>query len=421
MIEIKPHIQHQSVCPHCQTRLQAQDILWQGIHVCAVSKCPGCQAGIIEDLRVGQALYTPYQIDVNARQMFGDESSKYWYGLPMHQSLVSPSDDLPVYLQVEKRRTTRNVIILNCIDFLYGHSLLKLLNATAHLRDHPELGLIVIVPQFLRWLVPQDVAEIWTVNIPLAKAQAYYPALHQRIQQECERFESIYVSLAHSHPRDYDISLFTGVDKHDFGKEPFRITYIWREDRPWWHFSFILWILRKHTSVLSLLQRSISQWQNLKIRRLFAKLRNHFPDAVYTVAGQGTTSHFPTWIDDQRVNRYTEDIERRSCQVYAESRLVIGVHGSSMLLPSGHAGMVLDLMPNSRWGNLAQDVLYQQSARFQSDERMTSWRYRYLPINTPLGTVYNVAESMLAGLPQATKYYEASWESGTNGEHLFVK
>ena len=81
-----------------------------------------------------------------------------------------------------------------------------------------------------------------------------------------------------------------------------------------------------------------------------------------------------------------------------------------MLLPSGHAGMVLDLMPNSRWGNLAQDVLYQQSARFLSDERMTSWRYRYLPINTSLETVSKVAKSMLIGFHQAIKYFEASNE-----------
>jgi len=47
------------------------------------------------------------------------------------------------------------------------------------------------------------------------------------------------------------------------------------------------------------------------------------------------------------------------------------VHGSNMLLPSAHAGMTIDLMPDDRWGNFAQDISYQED-----DVRMGSYRYR---------------------------------------------
>ena len=47
-----------------------------------------------------------------------------------------------------------------------------------------------------------------------------------------------------------------------------------------------------------------------------------------------------------------------------------------MLLPSAHAGMPIDLMPDDRWGNFAQEILYQEN-----DVRMGSYRYRYVPIN----------------------------------------
>ena len=407
MIQIKPVIHHQSRCPHCNTPLHDYDILWQGIHICAVSRCSGCQAGITEDLKVGHSRYTPYQADGAAGQLFGSDSSRAWYGMPLLRSLESPTYDYALELNVEKFRDAREVIILDCIDSLYGHCLLKLLSADAHLRNDPELGLVVMVQEFLRWMVPEGVAEVWTVNIPLALASNYYPELDRRIKQECDRFDTIYLSPALSHPRDFDITCFTGVAKHDFNAKDFRITFIWREDRPWWRPPM------GYTIPLRLLGRlgimgPVLQWQNWKIRSLFARMRCDFPDALYTVAGLGERIRFPAWIDDQRVERYTRQAERRACQVYADSRLVVGVHGSNMLLPSAHAGMTLDLMPDGRWGNFAQDVLYQQGERFGHDERITSWRYRYVPMRLSIGVVHVIARSMLAKLKEAITLFEAS-------------
>ena len=48
-----------------------------------------------------------------------------------------------------------NPVVLNCIDKLYGHCLLKLINAQYHLDCISKSSLIVIVPKFLRWMVPE--------------------------------------------------------------------------------------------------------------------------------------------------------------------------------------------------------------------------------------------------------------------------
>ena len=407
MIQIKPVVQHQSRCPHCNTPLHDYDVLWQGIHVCAVSRCPGCQAEITEDLKVGHSRHTPYQADAATDQLFGSDSSRAWYGVPLLRSLESPTYDYPLELKVEKFHDAREVIILNCIDSLYGHSLLKLLNAAAHLQNDRDLGLVVMVQEFLRWMVPERVAEVWTVNIPLSGASRYYPELDRRIKQECERFGRIYLSPALSHPRDFDITLFTGIARHDFSKDRFRITFIWREDRPWWNPPAGYTLPLRILDWLGLMG-PVLQWQNWKIQSLFSLLRPDFPGARYTVAGLGTRTGFPAWTDDQRVERYTGQAEREMCQVYADSRLVIGVHGSNMLLPSAHAGMTLDLMPDGRWGNFAQGVLYQQGERFANDQRITSWRYRYLPMNQSVRVLNIIASSMLAGFANAVAKFEAS-------------
>lgn len=399
MIQIKPVIDHQSNCPYCGNRLTPKQILWQGIHVCVETVCDNCNTEIIEDLPIGQAIFTPYQVDLKINTVFGNEEAINWFGAPLLNSLQDPRDDRNIVFKVEKLKEAKRVIILNCVDFLYGHAFLKLLNADMYLGQGSEYDLVVIIPTFLRWMVPSGVAEIWTVNIPLSLAQNYYPQLNQMIKQECDRFDVIFVSLAHSHPKQFNITHFTGVKKHDFKQTAFRITFIWREDRLWC--SQFLGRIGKRLKLTKLLL----QWQNFKIRRLFSGLYRYFSQAKFTVAGLGTSTKFPDWIEDKRVDQFTPELERSLCQVYSESRLVIGLHGSNMLLPSAHAGMTLDLMPNDRWGNLAQDILYQPNVH-KADDRMISFKFRYFPLELPLNTLTVIATSMIQHYPTVLKYYE---------------
>ncbi len=388
MIRIKPSIEFKGNCLRCEADLAAGRVLWQGIHVCAVSECSNCGAEIIADLKAGQALFTAYRIDLAKGTLSGDEGQRRWFGTPFLSSLQHPDHDRTISLNVEQFSRHSKVIILNCIDFLYGHSLLKLLNADAHLRENPDMGLIVIVPRYLRWMVPEGVAEIWTVNMPLAKAQNFYPRLDQLIHAECERFDEIYLSPAHSHSADFDITRFTGIKRHDFSSERFRVTFIWREDRHWFVRRIWVRIGRRLSVVKSLLLR----WQNFKVRKLFSALRTEFPTAEFTVAGLGTTTAFPSWVDDRRVAGFDDETEQQMCRIYGESRVVIGVHGSNMLLPSAHAGMTIDLMPDDRWPNLAQDMLYQET-----DSRMAAYRYRYLPLGCKLSTLALIAIRQISG------------------------
>ncbi|HEX8685798.1 MAG TPA: hypothetical protein VF654_04825, partial [Pyrinomonadaceae bacterium] len=56
-----------------------------------------------------------------------------------------------------------------------------------------------------------------------------------------------------------------------------------------------------------------------------------------------------------------------------------GVHGSNMLLPSAHAGGVVELIGPERWGNLTQDILFRDT----SDCREALFRYRFVDELTP--------------------------------------
>ena len=382
MIEIKPKIQHKSNCPYSGQPLTPSRVFWPGMQICVVSKCVDCDCEFIEGLRVGHSVHNPYQIDLAKGAIWSHKHYKEWFVKPLLDALKNPeTEKLEIHKEVFHK--FKRIIVLNCLDYLYGHCLLKLLNAQRHLDSDSDYGLVVIVPKFLRWMVPDGVAEVWTVNISLNKGSCYYPSFENFIDEEFQRYDEIYVSKAHSHPSQFDITRFTRVSKHNFDQKEFKISFIWREDRLWCN-SFLFRVLRK----LKMLGLGISI-QNWKVQRLFEKMRNRLPDAKFAVVGLGKTTEFPEWIEDYRVDKFDAKTEIEMCEFYATSRLVIGLHGSNMLLPSAHAGMTLDLI-DERWGNFAQDILYQEK-----DPRVATFRYRFLPVQMQISVLANIATWMI--------------------------
>ncbi len=385
MIHISPNVSVKLFCPLCNLPLKFGEMLWQGIHICTETHCSNCGKDFISDLPVGHGVHASFHVAKDTYELYG-ERAQGWLGLPFQKSLCEPSSK-PVELIVDKKRpVSDDVVILNCIDYLYGHSLLKLLNASRHI--NAKQNLVVIVPAFLKWCVPENVSEIWSVNISLKDSQEFYPDLNKKIKREIERFNTVYVSKALAHPKDFDILDYTKVSKgNKLPEDKRRVLFVWREDRLWNNENIPYRVARK------LKIKTPFLWlQRNKIVSLFRQIKKGDKDVEFIVAGLGNTENFPEWISDLRVEKFNEANERKLCNIYTQTDVVIGVHGSNMLLPSGHANMTIDIMPMGRWGNLAQDVLYQED-----DCRMTSYRYRYIPIETSAKTVAHIAISMMAG------------------------
>ena len=144
MIEVKPNLTHQSNCPYCKAPLKNISILWMGMRVCAESECLSCHAKIIEDLKIVYALTFPCQVDLTKQTVFCSEVVNDWFGKPLLWALENPEQS-EVKISREIFTHHQQVIILNCVDFLYGYSLLRLLNAQKHLECHSQYGLILII------------------------------------------------------------------------------------------------------------------------------------------------------------------------------------------------------------------------------------------------------------------------------------
>ena len=376
--------------------------------------CLKCGHEYFGDLPVGHGLHFPVLIDSASGDVYGENKTD-WFDRWLKESYAKRIET-PLSFTIETFQELRKPLLLNCLDTMYGHSLLKLLNAQYHLDQDAGFDLITLVPRFLRWMVPKGVAEIWTVDLPLNRGIEWNTWLADEISKRIAPFNQCWISLAIPHPalEDFSISRFTGVDPfplHQWAsrlQKPF-VTFVWRDDRPWWD-------LNSYTSVQGLprrLMRRLSKTplpkvqlkeQKEKVITLARSVRKVFAEVDFAVAGIGDPGGMPEDILDLRMRRPTDEIEKGWVTRYAESHIVIGVHGSNMLLPSAHAGAVLEFVPSNRWGNVIQDLI-----PTGTDSRSALYRYRFLPLETPVEETARIIVSLLSYFPEAELLFERPW------------
>jgi hypothetical protein len=318
---------------------------------------------------------------------------------------------------VEERRPLRRPLLLNCLDLLYGHALLKLLNAQHHLEHDAGFDLVVLVPRYLRWLVPDGVAAVWTVDVPLRRGGLWSDWLAGEVARRLEPAGEAWLSLAvpHPHPSAFRIERFTGVAPfaldawHAPGRRP-TVTYVWRDDRGWssdgaGRGALLSRVLRRPGG-------AEGESQAQRVTALAGSLRGRFPALDFGVVGLGEAGGLPDWMADLRTPAPDAATERAWCARYADSHVVVGVHGSNMLLPSAHAGAVVELVPPDRWGNLTQDLLFPALEPHEA-----ALRFRALPLGAETRDLHDVVASLLVDLPLARLNFEpAATDHAVPGE-----
>lgn len=395
MIQIKPVIPRNITCD-CGGIYDFSELLWQGLHICEELKCNSCNKIRIDSLPVNQSGIEQYSYFPNSGIVINQEGNKVpdnWFNLKL--KAISNPVNKDIELDVEVFKKCDEVIILNTLDYIYGHSLLFLFNLQRIIRKEKDKGIIVIVQPMLKWLIPKnDIAEIWTVELGFKEFNNYYPNLSIKINSELERFQKVWLSRGHLLPTNENINIekFTGIKPYDFLKSPSKplITFVWREDpdRLWIRNIYLLKGFKKLG--ISMLLIPI---QYLRILLFFKLLKRKLGTQFkYSVAGLGQSGRFPSFINDHRVSVFTEESEKQLCRIYAESALVIGIHGSGMLLPSAHSGMTISLMPSKRWGNFEEDILLTEK-----DARLALFQKRIVPLNMCISDICDMTVEMLTG------------------------
>ncbi len=96
-----------------------------------------------------------------------------------------------------------------------------------------------------------------------------------------------------------------------------------------------------------------------------------------------------------------ETTERFLCEHYAASHVVVGMHGSNMLLPSAHAGAIIEIMHPKHF----------------EDARHVTFRHRILPPKIDPDTLAEAVSVILQTYPNFVAYMP----SQMGAHHLSLK
>jgi hypothetical protein len=410
------------VCPHDRSPLDVVGWYMPGMRRMADLRCRNCAREFYGDLPSGWGLYYPCLIEKETAEVHSNGPD--WYSRGLRDAYRQRgATSTPVGFTVEQFKPLRRPVLLNVLDGLYGHSILPLLGAQHYLDHTPDFDLVVMVPKLLRWMVPQGCAQVWTLDVPLRRGAEWNDwvagEIRRRVEETLPEAPQWWLSLAFPfpHPAEFSIERFTGVRPFDYqnwrpdgSAESWPIvTFIWRDDRTWpdpASFRTVARLALKGARRVSsgVVDAALGSAQRRRVVRLGERLRRTFPKVDFGVVGPGRARGLPAWMKDLRATSFNPQQERDWCRRYAASHLVIGIHGSNLILPSAHAAGMIELVPPDRWPNLATTV-----AAPTTDVEHGLFRYTFLPAGTRPAEVAAVATHHLRNLPLFHTYFSREW------------
>lgn len=382
-IELKPVPDVAYSCPVCECSLNVDTWHMPGMRPLVMLTCDGCGREFVGDLPSGNGLHTPTLLDRDSKEVFQPEQESYWFGKWLRQSYTNRTD-ASVDVTAKGMDNVDNPAVLNCLDALYGHALLKLLNAQRFVESASTDIVVIAQPKF-EWLIPEEVTAVITVDLPLSRGYEWNEALAAKFRTLFAEYERVELCCAdpHPHPSTFDIRRYSGIQPHDIESKwsnPAKVTFVWRDDRCWsplppWaiiedYLDERLPLNIKSNDYLSLIGSHLDaiarQIQRRKLLAFESSLREQVSTLDFAVAGIAESGGLPDRITDLRIESPSDADERHLCERYAKSSVVVGIHGSNMILPSAHAGAAVELVPDRRWGNVLQDLVVRQPDAYEA-------------------------------------------------------
>ena len=381
MIEIKPSLPSPLLFPACPCdKVVVEDMFFLGMHTLAKCQCPNSSSRYYHTLPVAHTNGYPIVFSEDGQQAHYAPEAADWLARPLLKAFFQEMS-IPVVVRKITYKTYLSVVILNCLDNCYGHMLYKLFHATRYLAEHTDLGLIVLVPRSLLWLVPEGVAEVWWIDVPLRSLHQRLEGLDAFIKEEMKRFRKVYLSEASTQldRNQVQIAQFTKVNPfplNQFRALPPTITFVCREDRFWLNSQpdYYLYLAAIKFNFLRYTRWYFVYRQNALIRQTVQRIKEHLPQANFIAVGLGQTGSLGKLVQDARtVGNMSAATERRWCQYYAASHVVIGVHGSGMMIPSATAAAFINLLPQHKLLHLGEDSI-------NSNAHLPFFASRFLPL-----------------------------------------
>lgn len=403
MIQIYPVIE--DCISYLDFPFQVEEIVFSGMRVFAKIHSEKDELYWV-DLPVAHGLFYPFYFEDKQRVAYPSDE-KNWYYKALNKTIETLDSSFTFPIEIRHSKLSDELLVLNTIDIYYGHVLLKLLSLTHYLENEKGKDFLVIVPKFLSWFVPKSCNAI-IVDIPLRSGANHISNLDVPVKRIVDQYSKVFLSKAYSapHPKDVKLDLHTSVVPASVASLlentlVNKVAFIWREDRTILAGTFIenAAMSIKNRFRINFPMKILVLYQKLYVNRLFKKMSRKIDNLEFHVIGFGSANFFSKGIIKNLVQKpsASQDLEWNS--LYSQMKLVIGVHGSNMLFPSGYSPMTLEILPSDRLYNYLQDITLNSPA----DCRDILHRYRFLPTRTRIGYVSKVAIAMISNYKQFHK------------------
>jgi len=262
-----------------------------------------------------------YTIKFNSKTKLVQEGEKNWFNQPLID-LADKTRHLPKdkvkRLDFSNKKHDK-CIVLNLLDYCYGHSLIKLLNIESFYNDYAEThDLFVISFPDIEDYLPVGKFNSCLLDLNFSEIKKIYN-LRSIINKVRENYSEVDFGVLDAYlkiedkQKKIDFYNFYGEVENTY-KNKKVVTFHYRADngRAWGEGKQV---------------KNVIEFFNI-LRPYFSK------DVLFCVLGDKDKYSFPDWIVDKRIKKYPNPIVYEYSQIIASSVLITSVTGSNMVLPS---------------------------------------------------------------------------------------
>ncbi len=353
-------------------RLSVKSVIMPGYRCLAEVELENGHAGYA-DLPLGNHVYHPQVWDRQTNEVVSN-TNFLWTDIREEWKVEYDQKD---HWRIVTKKVVRKAFVLNCLDFIYGHCLSRLLNYSVDRTTRfPGMDCILMIPESLAHLAPEECAEIWIYSGPLKNLRYRNLWLERAFGDLYARMDNLYLSPCPLHNPDH-------IDPRDFGLEVAKIdspsiVFSYRENRAW---GGNIYNQRVRLEELGKLLSTI--WS---------------PENLFLVGYANKTAHWKWkhWNSLLFTKPKLQD-EQILLAKLSEAVISIGCQGSNMLLPCMLSWSTIRLLPLDRLSHfLGGDYV----GRAGSQQMETLYKSRVLYGGYELrdlapSTVFQIANSML--------------------------
>ncbi len=355
VIPIYPKLVATATCVKCKSaEVDINDIIFENIHVLLDCKCRNCSTEFYETLPIGHDAQTPIAFSKDGALQRFNESARIWLAKPLIDAVLL-SDNLEVPITKKNLNALKErVVLLNCLDDCFGHSYVKILNSLELLKTFPDRSLVLIITSNFEWLVPKGVDELWIVPGRMREMRKRVVTLQSFVKTQLKDIKQLDLSGAKVYHdlAKIDSEPFLKTKSFDikkFDELPHTVTFVLRNDR-YWHASKLDDFMNRVLISLGIqkLFRSYFLWrQNRLVQKTIKKIKNISINII-----------------GPNYEGVTSELEKQWCEIYSKSHIVIGVHGSNMLIPTSLAAGFIEILPGHKIAHLGEDIVLRHEGRY---------------------------------------------------------